>query len=62
MKKNNTAICGMKVSVVPTPAMMPSTINERSGPAGMALWTSDAKCPTRKPMPSMIGVAHENTD
>ena len=35
-KKKRMAIWGTKVSVVPTPAMTPSTSSERSAPGGMA--------------------------
>ena len=56
------AICGTKVSVVPTPAMTPSTSSERRAPAGIACPTTLPNQLTAASMRFMSGCAQANTD
>src|SRR5450756_2455644 len=55
------AICGTKVSVVPTPLMTPSTNSERSAPAGMAWPTMLPMRVTARSMRFMTGCAQAKT-
>ena len=62
MNAKRIAICGRNTSTEPTPAKTPSTTRLRRSPAGNCEPIAPPANAISHSMPSIRGVAHENTD